>query len=101
MHAAHPPGVWEDIRDVENNSYVQRLGQFAVDEQNKKPDAKTNIGFLRVVEAEVQVLAGKNYRLWIEGVVDKVDKVFKALVFVGLSETKELKSFTPVSWGKC
>ncbi|KAL5997239.1 hypothetical protein ACLOJK_008169 [Asimina triloba] len=90
-------GGWEDIPDVEHNEQVQALGQFAVDEENKKPEhAKSPIKFIRVVEAERQVVAGMNYRLWIEAEVDKVDKVFKALVFVGLPVVpKELKSFNP------
>ncbi|KAL5997236.1 hypothetical protein ACLOJK_008166 [Asimina triloba] len=100
MATDHHVGAWEDIPDVEHNEQVQALGQFAVDEENKKPEhAKSPIKFMRVVEAERQLMAGTNYRLWVEGEVDKVDKVFKALVFVGLPVVpKELQSFNPVEW---
>ncbi|KAL5997234.1 hypothetical protein ACLOJK_008164 [Asimina triloba] len=95
-------GGWEDIPDVEHNEQVQALGQFAVDEENKKAEnARSPIKFMRVVEAERAVVAGTKYRLWIQGEVDKVDKVFKALVFVGLPVVpKELQSFNPVEWLK-
>lgn len=53
-------GGWAPIKDVED-SHVRELGDFAVEEHNRREHDE--LTFDKVVRGETQVVAGINYRL--------------------------------------
>ncbi|XP_022153704.1 cysteine proteinase inhibitor 1-like [Momordica charantia] len=59
-------GGWTPIENVEENSYVQEIGRFAVMEHNKQTG--NHLKFLKVTKGWSQVVAGTNYRLILEAV---------------------------------
>ncbi|XP_074562765.1 cysteine proteinase inhibitor 8-like [Curcuma longa] len=54
-------GGWAPIKDVED-SHVRELGEFAVEEHNRREHGQV-LAFDKVVRGETQVVAGINYRL--------------------------------------
>ncbi|CAL5017579.1 unnamed protein product [Urochloa decumbens] len=107
--AAAVLGGRRDIKDVGSNKEVQSLGQFAVDEHNRRLRLNGGVGtssdpvtvllsFRAVAAAQVQVVAGEAYYLKViareHG--NGGDRPFDAVVVVkAWLKSKELVSFTP------
>jgi cystatin-C len=73
-------GGFNDIPDVLNNTHVQNLGKWAVEEHNK--EAGDNLEFGAVVQGQSQIVDGVNYHLVIQ-CMDSLGAPFgKYLAFV-------------------
>nr|GFB75489.1 cysteine proteinase inhibitor B-like [Tanacetum cinerariifolium] len=75
------------VEDVTSNKEVQAVGKYSVEEYNRLKGNKDNDGqlmFVKVVEAEKQVVSGMKYYLKVQA-VNKTSgevKVFEAVVVV-------------------
>ena len=78
---------FEQVEDVTTNKEVQAVGKYSVEEYNRLKGNKDNEGqlmFVKVVEAEKQVVSGMKYYLTIEA-VNKTSgevEVFEVVVIV-------------------
>lgn len=76
---------FEQVEDVATNKEVQSVGKYSVGEYNRlKGDNDGPLMFVKVVEAEKQVVSGMKYYLTIEA-VNKTSgevEVFEAVVIV-------------------
>ncbi|PWA76573.1 Cystatin [Artemisia annua] len=93
------PGGRTKVEDVATNKEVQAVGKYSVEEYNRlKGDNDGPLMFVKVVEAEKQVVSGMKYYLTIEA-VNKTSgevKVFEAVVVVkAWLRKKELVRFAP------
>ncbi|MEY8699569.1 cystatin domain-containing protein [Enterococcus faecalis] len=92
-----------DIPDVANNTKVQDLGRFSVEEHNKSVQNATPLSFVRVEKAQSQIVAGTNYFLSLAATDGQgKEGKFDAQVFVplGPNPAKKLVSFTPSKPGQ-
>lgn len=104
-NAAAPPilGAPREIKNVKNNTEVQELGRFCVQEYNKRlqqskgPNAGARLlSFSEVVAAKSQVVAGTKYYLTISAVAGGAAKKYDAVaVVVPWRHSRELMSFAP------
>ncbi|XP_071719756.1 cysteine proteinase inhibitor B-like [Rutidosis leptorrhynchoides] len=95
------------VDDVDTDKEIQAIGKYSVQEYNRlrrsgSQEINDDVGelkFLKVVEAEKQVVAGMKYYLKIEGVSNDGDvKVFEAVVVVKpWLRSKQLVKFAPSS----
>lgn len=88
-------GGWAPIKDVEA-SHVRELGQFAVEEHNRREHGE--LTFDKVVRGETQVVAGINYRLVLRA-CDAGGSVadYKAVVWEKVwINFRQLTSFVPI-----
>ncbi|CAH9120350.1 unnamed protein product [Cuscuta epithymum] len=100
-------GGIKEIKNVKENAYVQSLGKFSVDEENKssgkQPSAKEGpLKFIEVFKAEQQVVAGMKYFLHINASLPTGGEgTFDAAVVVppGM-KSKQLLTFKRVVGGK-
>ncbi|GKA88687.1 cysteine proteinase inhibitor B-like protein [Tanacetum coccineum] len=90
-----------EVEDVTSNKEVQAVGKYSVEEYNRLKGNKDNDGqliFVKVVEAEKQVVSGMKYYLKIQA-FNKTSgevKVFEAVVVVKpWLRKKELVKFAP------
>ncbi|GJR45347.1 cysteine proteinase inhibitor B-like protein [Tanacetum coccineum] len=95
------PGGRTKVEDVTSNKEVQAVGKYSVEEYNRLKGNKDNDGqlmFVKVVEAEKQVVSGMKYYLNIQA-VNKTSgevEVFEAVVVVKpWLRKKELVKFAP------
>lgn len=99
------PGGRTKVTDVKSNKELQELGKYSVEEYNRLQRISSgkndgDLTFLKVVEAEKQVVSGMKYYLKIEVVSKKSEdpKVFEAVVVVKpWLRSKQLQSFSPSS----
>ncbi|WOK95469.1 multicystatin-like [Canna indica] len=89
-------GGWQPINGGTNDPHIQKLAQFAISENNKQPGVSFEL--VNVVKAEMQVVAGINYRLLLNaksksGSVD----AFQAVVFESLKSELKLVSFVKIN----
>ncbi|GKF29599.1 cysteine proteinase inhibitor B-like protein, partial [Tanacetum coccineum] len=81
------------------NKEVQALGKYSVEDYNRLKGNKDNVGqlmFVKVVEAEKQVVSGMKYHLKIQNKTSGEVKVFEAVVVVKpWLRKKELVKFAP------
>nr|XP_043608919.1 cysteine proteinase inhibitor B-like [Erigeron canadensis] len=93
------------VENVEKNKEVQEIGKYSVEEYNRLKRSgsgsnESDLTFLRVVEAEKQVVAGMKYYMRIEGVEENDGglKEFEAVVVVKpWLKSKQLVKFSPSS----
>ncbi|PWA43726.1 cystatin [Artemisia annua] len=71
-------GNWLEIVSPDDPAVIQ-VGQFSVDEHNK--DTNGTLKFERVVQGQIQIVGGINWRLTIEIKDDKLIKNCEVLVF--------------------
>ncbi|XP_010673372.2 cysteine proteinase inhibitor 2 [Beta vulgaris subsp. vulgaris] len=106
-------GTKKEITDVNTNKEVQELGKFSVEEYNREilnmqqsplrsvglGDTNGPLNFVKVVEAQKQVVAGLKYYLKVEAMQDGVSRIFDAVVVVKpwVHESKKLLNFGPSS----
>lgn len=89
-------GGWEPIRDV-SEPHIQELGSWAVAQHARL--ATDRLRFLRVTRGEQQVVAGMNYRLF----VDAQDAAGRSAPYVAVvyeqswTNTRKLTSFDPAA----
>ncbi|XP_031477423.1 cysteine proteinase inhibitor 4-like [Nymphaea colorata] len=95
LGAARPPtwtGGRAAVPGVETNAEIQELGRFSVEEHNMRRNA--HVAFLRVVEAQRQVVSGIEYYLRIEAEEGGAVRLFDAAVVVkAWLRSRELVSF--------
>ncbi|XP_043692776.1 uncharacterized protein LOC122643193 [Telopea speciosissima] len=84
-------GGWQPLKDV-NDPEVQEIGKFAVTEHNK--EAKVDLQFGAVKKGEFQLVNGRNYRLLVTAKDHNIESDYNAKVYVDLTNTKKLVSFT-------
>lgn len=85
-------GGRSEVPNVQTNVEVQELGRFSVEEHNRRDG--TDVAFLRVVEAQRQVVSGTMYYLRIEGEEGGAIRLFNASVVVkAWLRSRELVSF--------
>lgn len=104
-NAAAPPilGAPREIKNVKNNTEVQELGRFCVQEYNKRlqqskgPNTGAGLlSFSEVMAAKSQVVAGTKYYLTISAVASGAAKKYDAVaVVVPWRHSRELISFAP------
>ncbi|KAF3775567.1 Cysteine proteinase inhibitor 10 [Nymphaea thermarum] len=95
-HSSGWVGGRTKVPNVQTNLEVQELGRFSVEEHNRRDGA--DVAFLRVVEAQRQVVSGIMYYLRIEGVEGGATRVFDASVVVkAWLRSRELVSFEPAA----
>nr|GEY88936.1 cysteine proteinase inhibitor B-like [Tanacetum cinerariifolium] len=92
---------FEQVEDVTSNKEVQAVGKYSVEEYNRLKGNKDNDGqlmFVKVVEAEKQVVSGMKCYLKVQA-VNKTSgevKVFEVVVVVKpWLRKKELVKFAP------
>ncbi|XP_042386411.1 cysteine proteinase inhibitor A-like [Zingiber officinale] len=73
-------GNVREFEGRENNTEIQELARFAVDEHNKKQNAL--LEFARVVKAREQVVAGTLHHLTVEAVEGGEKKLYEPKVWV-------------------
>ncbi|PAN48952.1 hypothetical protein PAHAL_9G415100 [Panicum hallii] len=87
-------GGWSAIPDV-SDPRIQELGEWALGQAKRARLAGEGLRFRRVVRGEQQVVAGMNYRLY----VDAADAAGRSAPYVavvyeqGWTSTRELASF--------
>lgn len=99
----HPKhGGWTPIKNLKD-PLVIKVAEFAVTEHNEKAKPKTNVTFVDVLRGDKQVVAGLNFRLWINATDGSVDGKGKYLAIVYYKpwghESMELLSFSNVKYG--
>ncbi|KAK9059074.1 hypothetical protein SSX86_021693 [Deinandra increscens subsp. villosa] len=85
-------GINESSTGVENNLEIDSLARFAVDEHNKKQNAR--LQFVKVVKAKEQIVEGVTYYITLEANDGGQKKTYEAKVWVKAWENfKELQEF--------
>ncbi|CAK8538869.1 unnamed protein product [Lathyrus sativus] len=84
------PGGMNPIKNIKDPQVLE-IAQFAVTEQQKQSGVKLSL--VEVISGEVQVVAGKNYRLDLTANDGSVTKKYQALVVDLPDHTKILTSF--------
>ncbi|XP_042483034.1 cysteine proteinase inhibitor 6-like [Macadamia integrifolia] len=85
-------GGWEPIEDVKD-PYVQKLGKFAVTENNKV--SKVDLQFVAVKKGESQTVNGMKYRLLVSAKDHGIASDYNAEVYEKKwTNTRKLISFT-------
>ncbi|XP_058210601.1 cysteine proteinase inhibitor A-like [Rhododendron vialii] len=88
------PGGIHDCKGFQNSAEIVSIGQFAVQEHNKKEN--TLLEFARVVKAKEQVVAGKMYHLTLEAIDAGKKQIYEAKVWVKpWMNFKQLQEFKP------
>ena len=88
------PGGWSAIPDV-SDPHIQELGGWALGQAKRARLAGEGLQFRRVVRGEQQVVAGMNYRLYI----DAADAAGRSAPYVAVvyeqswTSTRQLTSF--------
>ncbi|KAG6583736.1 Cysteine proteinase inhibitor 5, partial [Cucurbita argyrosperma subsp. sororia] len=87
-------GNYKPIENIDDPK-IQSLGEFAVNEHNKK--AKTQLHFQRVISGEMQIVAGTNYNLRLTALEGTSSRTYGTLVFTDLNNKNNLINFFSVS----
>nr|WFP52517.1 cystatin [Aristotelia chilensis] len=88
------PGGWTLIKDV-SKPHVKEIGEFAVDEYNKR--SKAALKFKTVICGWTQVVSGINYKLIVEAKDGADTNYYEAVVWEkAWQKFKELTSFKVV-----
>ncbi|KAJ9184648.1 hypothetical protein P3X46_004352 [Hevea brasiliensis] len=87
-------GGWQPIKNLKD-PHVVEIGQFAVEEYNKRSNA--HLTLVKLVKGEQQVVSGMNYRLILAVKEGKASKKYEAVVWEKTWENfRNLTSFEPV-----
>lgn len=100
--AAQRVGGYQEVPT--SDATARSAAQFAAVEQGKKIDRTINV--ISISKAEMQVVAGRNYRLCIKvestGGEDEADAIFfvQTVVYFDLKGNKKLTSWEPAECGE-
>ncbi|XWS62237.1 hypothetical protein CRYUN_Cryun07bG0193000 [Craigia yunnanensis] len=89
-------GRWEPIKD-KNETHVREVAEFAVSEYNKQ--SKTSLKLKSVVNGEMQVVSGTNYKLDVKTTdgTSADAKEYEAVVWEkATGNASSLSSFKPI-----
>ncbi|XP_057480858.1 cysteine proteinase inhibitor A-like [Actinidia eriantha] len=75
------PGGITEVKDFANNSEIESLARFAIDEYNKKQNA--HLEFEKLVDAKKQMVAGVMYCIKLEATDDGKKQVYETKIFGG------------------
>lgn len=87
-------GGWGAIQDV-SDPHIQELGEWALGQAKQQRLCGQGLRFRRVVSGQQQVVAGMNYRLYVDAADARGRSApYEALVFEQLwTKTRQLTSF--------